>query len=306
MLRKLAADGRGIVYVSHRLRDILSVCTRLVVLRGGKVVLDCDARAIGLAELSNALAPGLQHRAATQVRSKAAETGLSTNWRGQRLDFAKGAITGLFGMAAGPQFELLEAIFGLSGRQQMVISGKPTMVVSPRAAIAQRVYFVSANRDQDGLVQDMSASDNLILPWMRSYTRGPFLSRQRIAGSFRNAVRTLNIIGGHADAPVSILSGGNRQKVFLGRWFFGVQPEVLLLSQPTQGVDVGARNDIAEAVRRMADAGVTVLVASSEADEVELMCDRAYVAESNTWPIVEASRDFSEILFETLVKTHER
>ena len=104
------------------------------------------------------------------------------------------------------------------------------------------------------------------------------------------------------DAPIVALSGGNRQKLVVGRWLFGQQPKVLLLSQPTQGVDVGARVDIARALRRLTDAGVVVLIASSESDEIELLCDRAYVCEGETWQAFPRSADWSERLLEALIQ----
>lgn len=104
------------------------------------------------------------------------------------------------------------------------------------------------------------------------------------------------------DGPVSALSGGNRQKVVLGRWIFGDRPNVLLLSQPTQGVDVGARLDIANALRTLTASGVSVLVASSEADEIELLCDRAYTCFGEYWPESSASADWSESLLKSLVE----
>lgn len=302
LLRMLAAQGRGIVYVSHRLKDILSVCTRLVVLQGGQVMLDCKADDLSLAELSNALAPGLKDRSVAARKDTEGGEGMSIDWHGQTLSFPRGAITGLFGMAGGPQFRLLETAFGLRGHAGYMVDNRGITVSSPRSAIRNGVYFVSASRDDEGLVPDMSASDNLILPWLKSYVSGPFLSARRAMDGFRVTQKALNILGGHANAPVSVLSGGNRQKVFLGRWFFGAQPRVLLLCQPTQGVDVGARMDIAAAVRKMADSGVTIIVASSESDEIELLCDRSYVCEGPAWPMVEPTENWSETMLETLVQ----
>ena len=104
------------------------------------------------------------------------------------------------------------------------------------------------------------------------------------------------------DAPVTALSGGNRQKIFLGRWLFGDTPKLLLLAQPTQGVDVGARADIAKALRELANAGVTVLVASSESDEIELLCDRALTLHGDRCTETLPGADWSERLLQSLVE----
>ena len=135
------------------------------------------------------------------------------------------------------------------------------------------------------------ALDNLVLPWMRYHTRFLAFSHAKAARIYARAEETLNVETGHMDEPIVALSGGNRQKLVVGRWLFGRKPKVLLLSQPTQGVDVGARVDIAIALRRLTSEGVTVLVASSESDEIELLCDRAFVCEGAPWQASERSAD---------------
>lgn len=305
LLRRLAAQGRGIVYVSHRLRDILSVCTRLVVLRGGRVVLNENAEGFNLADLSAALAPGLETAAVGNNRQQAVADGnfLQVEVDGVRIGASRGEILGLFGMAAGPQFRLLDSIYGISGNIQDIRLGDRTIGCrGPREAIAAGIYYVGANRERDGLVSDMSALDNLVLPWIHRYTRLGTYSHSLAEKIYERAERVLNLMGGHMDAPVTALSGGNRQKIFLGRWLFGDNPKLLLLAQPTQGVDVGARADIAAALRELSAAGVTVLVASSESDEIELLCDRAVTLHGDLAVETLPGPDWSERLLKSLVE----
>jgi ABC-type sugar transport system ATPase subunit len=283
LLRKLAADGRGIVYVSHRLRDIIDVCSRLVVLRGGRVVLDQQAEGFSVAELSEALAPGVDRTWGGEHAERPDEPLLAIQRHGQRIGFGRGEIVGLFGMAAGLQFQVLSSLFGLGEPLDAELDGRPFRPASPRAAISRNVYYVSADREREGLVPDMSALDNLVLPWLDLHTRNRSVSRSRTVKVYDRAKQALDIRGGDMDAPVGAFSGGNRQKFILGRWLFGRRPSVLLLSQPTQGVDVGARMDIARALRRLSAEGVAIIVASSEADEISLLCDRALICESETW-----------------------
>ena len=289
--------------MSHRLRDILAVCTRLVVLRGGHVVLDRPAASFSVAELSAALVPEVQVIEHIPVSTAQNETVLSVDWLdGQSFRFERGAIIGLFGMAAGPQFAFLEALYGLGAQVEAEVEGRRYNPHSPRDAIRRGVYYVSANRERDGLLADMSALDNLVLPWMDDHTTLLAFSRAKGAKVYSRAREDLNVEGGHMDAPIVALSGGNRQKLVVGRWLFGQQPKVLLLSQPTQGVDVGARVDIARALRRLTNAGVVVLIASSESDEIELLCDRAYVCEGESWQAFPRSADWSERLLEALIQ----
>ncbi|MEA2288500.1 MAG: ribose transport system ATP-binding protein [Solirubrobacteraceae bacterium] len=302
ILRKLAGEGRAIVYISHRLRDIVDVCTRIVAMREGRIVLDEPAQGFTVPALSEALAPGVtvgdDRRAAA---AEAADEVLDVDWHGQRIGFSRGEIVGLYGMAAGPQFRLLHALFGLDERVEARLEGTPFSPRAPRDAIARGVYLVSADRERDGLVPDMSALDNLIMPWLQRFTRYGALSRGKTAGVYTEAKEALDVRGAPMDAPVSAFSGGNKQKFVLGRWLYGRRPSVLLLSQPTQGVDVGARLDIARALRKLADDGVTVVVASSETDEIGLLCDRAVVCEGDEWVLQPREDGWEERLLEGLI-----
>ena len=302
LLSKLAADGRGIVYVSHRLRDILKVCTRIVALRGGRVMFDQPADAFTLGELSEALAPGVSRRTMRRDLSlTGASGGLQVDRHGRTLVFRPGEVVGLFGMAAGPQFDLLEQLYGNGGHVAARLDEGPFLPRYPQDAIRRGVYYVSADRERDGLPAEMTALDNLVMPWLDTHTRMFAISHTHAAGVYQRAKQALNIRGGHMDAPAGALSGGNRQKLVVGRWLFGRQPKVLLLSQPTQGVDVGARMDIAVALRHLAEQGVTILVASSEADEIALLCDRAIICEGLEWIDSPRSDRWEEQLLEGLV-----
>jgi ABC-type sugar transport system ATPase subunit len=301
LLRKLAAEGRGIVYVSHRLRDILEVCTRIVALQGGRVMFNRPANAFTLGELSEALSPGVMRRKVLRTAPMTTSGGLEVELHGRTHSFGHGEVVGLFGMAAGPQFHFLEQLYGIADRVTARLDGAPFAPRSPRDAIRRGVYYVSADRERDGLLPEMSALDNLVLPWLELHTRLLLLSHVRAARVFREAQLMLNVRGGLMDASAGALSGGNRQKLVVGRWLFGRQPRILLLSQPTQGVDVGARTDIAVALRRLAEQQVIVLVASSEADEIALLCDRAVICEGQTWIASPRSERWEERLLEGLV-----
>jgi ABC-type sugar transport system ATPase subunit len=303
LLRKLAAERHGIVYVSHRLKDIMEVCSRIVVLRGGRIMLNRPARAFTLAELSEALAPGIS--SAEQLPRVSATVSrehlLKVEWHNQHLKFGRGEVVGLFGMAGGPQFRFLEALFGLDEKLDGQLEGTAYCPRSPRDAISSGVYYVSADRERDGLVLEMSALENLILPWLDTHRSGITFSYVKAARSYQRAVAALKVRGGHMNAPIGSFSGGNRQKIVIGRWLFGGRPRVLLLAQPTQGVDVGARLDIARALKSLADKGVTIIVASSEADEISLLCGRALICEGDEWRSSRRTENWEEQLLKGLV-----
>lgn len=296
LIRKLAAAGTSVVYVSHRLPDIVDVCERIVVLRGGRLVMDASTEGMSVAELSRALAPEVQLE--SDWAPTVGETRLTVRAAGTELMFRDGEIVGLYGMAAGEQFHLLDALFGLRGQVDARLAGKPYRVARPGHAISQGVHLVPADRETDGLVAGLSARDNTFLPWFGKGWR----SRSKVAESYAGIRSTLNVHGPDGDAPIMSYSGGNRQKHLLARWMIPVAPRVLLLAQPTQGVDVGAKLDIRVALRQLADTGVCIIVASAETDEIASMCERSYVLAHRTSREIFRSGRYEAELLETLLE----
>jgi ABC-type sugar transport system ATPase subunit len=215
-----------------------------------------------------------------------------------RLTFAENEVVGLFGMAAGPQFAVLDALFGLTHTPPVAqLDGMPYRPSTPRIAIRAGVHLVPGDREQDGLVAAMSAADNVRLPWLFRRKR----SNQSTSTTYVKARADLAILGPGADAPIAEFSGGNRQKHLLARWIYPSRPRVLLLAQPTQGVDISAKSDIRRVVRHLAGEGTAVLVASAETDEIATMCDRAYVFFGSHIVEIPRTDDFDEQLLHTLL-----
>ncbi|WP_244229526.1 sugar ABC transporter ATP-binding protein [Rathayibacter sp. VKM Ac-2805] len=299
LIRSLAAEGVTVMYVSHRLPDILTVCDRIVVLRGGRIVEDDDASSFTPSLLASALVPDiLQH-----VFSDAhvGERMLETT-QGPTITAHAGEVVGLFGMAAGEQFALLSALGGQDGRYAALLGGAPTVVTSPADAITKGVFLVPADRELDGLVQGQTALESVMLPWYsQPWWRGFWVSRSTGLDAYRRAREDFGITGPDHTAAVSSFSGGNRQKHLLARWTHPRTPRLLLLAQPTQGVDVGAKVDIVRVVRETAARGVCVLVASAESDEIASMCDRSYVMVAGRVAELSRSDRFDEDLLGELL-----
>lgn len=280
LIREFSAAGTAVVYISHRLPDILDVCTRAVVLNGGRVVSDTPTDTVTVRDLSLALAPGFEE---LESRGESATEEVLLEITGpSHMHFRRGEITGVFGMAAGNQFKLLESIFGwkqhhVTAHFHYSLGGRPFTASSPRAAIAAGVMMVPADRERDGLLANLSARDNVLLPWFRKLARFGAVMPATGAGPYAVGRDEMKVHGPDGSSSIRAFSGGNRQKHLLARWMYAQRPRVLLLNQPTQGVDVGAKNDIVRALRKLADDGVTVVVASSESDEIARMCTRAYV-----------------------------
>ncbi|MFS0732201.1 sugar ABC transporter ATP-binding protein [Microbacterium sp. 1P10UB] len=299
LIRSLAAEGVTVMYVSHRLPDILTVCDRIVVLRGGRIVKDDDAASFTPSLLASALVPDIQENVFADARI--GERMLETT-RGSQVIAHAGEVVGLFGMAAGEQFDLLSALGGQDGRYSVLLGGTRTTVTSPADAITKGIFLVPADRERDGLVQEQTALESVLLPWYsRPWWRAFWVTGSSGLDVYRRAREDFGITGPDHTAAISSFSGGNRQKHLLARWTHPQTPRVLLLAQPTQGVDVGAKVDIVRVVRETAARGVCVVVASAESDEIASMCDRSYVMVGDRVSEVARSDRFDENLLGELL-----
>ncbi|MFI8632982.1 ATP-binding cassette domain-containing protein [Microbacterium sp. NPDC077663] len=299
LIRRLAASGTTVIYVSHRLPDIIEVCDRVAILREGKVAGEHPITGLTADALATALVPDLQ--TADHVPAVVGERVLEIT-SPHHMTFHAGEVVGLFGVAAGEQFELLNALHGAGG-VTAVLDGSDYRARTPLEAIRQGVHLVVADRDRDGLIAGLSARDNVYLPWQGRRANGRKVApthRARSAG-YADARQQLGIVGPGADSPIAAFSGGNRQKHLLAAWLYPATPKVLLLAQPTQGVDVGAKADIRRAVRQAAAGGATVLVASAESDEIAGLCDRSYVLSGGSMAELPRTPEFDSALLQTLL-----
>lgn len=301
LIRDFAARGVSVIYVSHRLPDILEVCTRIIVLRGGRLVVDDAASAFSPAKLAEALVPDLRSLDFTHVEPGAVR--LSVNHAGHTITARAGEVVGLFGMAGGEQFELAAQLAGCGQHAvSYELDGARVRFTSPRQSIRAGVAFVPPDRDTEGLIGSESAIDNVLLPWLGKLGAGGWwVSSRTGAEVYEHARKALDIRGPAGDAEVSQFSGGNRQKHLLARWLYPAEPKVLILAQPTQGVDVGAKLDIVEAARAAAHAGAAVIVASSESDEIASMSDRSYTLLGDRLSETPRSPTFNEDLLASLL-----
>lgn len=305
LIRSFAAEGTAVVYVSHRLPDILDVCTRVIVFNGGRLVMDEPSAQLGTRDLAVALAPDFADLEHHDHRHTGVET-LGVNGA-LDLRFHAGEIVGMFGMAAGTQFAVLESIFGwrhhaMTDRLGYTLDGVPFAPSSPTAAISAGVFMSPADRESDGLLANLTARENTLLPWLRPLSRLGYIGSATGAEVYARSREAMSMQGPSGNAPIGAFSGGNKQKHLLGRWMFPRRPHVLLLNQPTQGVDIGAKNDIVRALRLLAEEGVTIIVASSESDEIARMCSRSYVIYADRAAEISSGPDMEEELLSSLLE----
>jgi rhamnose transport system ATP-binding protein len=287
VLEKLKARGSTLLYVSHRLPEVFRLCDRITVLRDGGYVDTFDRAAVTANDVVRAMVGRELPPRATVTKDPAAAgrpPALSVDGLGRRPGFRNvslrvdaGEIVGLFGLVGSGRSELLETIFGLHRREAgtVRIDGAPIDPSSPAAAARAGIALVPEERQRQGLLFNLSVRHNLVLP--DRTVKGDLLvrtnSERREAQALVDAWR---IKTAGVEVPPDALSGGNQQKVVVAKWL-ATCPKVLLLDEPTKGVDVGAKFEIHEIIRREAGRGVGCLVASSDLPEVLALADRIIV-----------------------------
>ncbi len=283
---RLKAHGVSIIFITHRLNEVMQCADRAVVLRDGRVV-----GALTRAELSPAAMIRLmigRDLKSLYVPPAAPPGGsmleivdaVTDTYPGRTVSLSvrRGEILGLAGLVGSGRTELARAVFGIDRLRGGAIrlDGEPIRIASPRAAIERGIYLVPEDRKGAGLLLDVSIAENISLPDLASYMRFWLVDAAR---ETENAVRQrerLNIRAPDVKTIVGSLSGGNQQKVVLAKWL-SMRPKVLIVDEPTRGVDVGAKQEIYGMLRRLTDAGVAILMISSDMEEVIGVSDRLAV-----------------------------
>lgn len=288
VIRQLQADGVGILYISHRLKEVCALSDRAVVLRDGTNAGDLAAGEIThqslVARMVGRELKQFFHReySATSVVQPIVRV-RDVRWsasqaQGISFDLRPGEVVGMAGLMGAGRTELAETLFGLRRRVSgsVEIAGKNVDVRSASDAVAAGMALVPEDRRRQGLVIDFSIRDNIGLPSLGVWNRLGFVDRRRESETSVSLREKLNIRTPDVGQTVGLLSGGNQQKVVLGKWL-AREPKLLLLDEPTRGVDVGAKAEIYAIVDELARRGVAVLMISSDLEEIIGVSDRVLV-----------------------------
>jgi ribose transport system ATP-binding protein len=285
LIRELAAGGMAVVYVSHRLPEVLDVANRVTVLRDGVSQGTYDA--VGMSEadvVAMMIGRPLEHAFPPITEAISNETVLEvTKLRGRRfgpvsLEVKRGEIVGVAGAEGNGQVPFLRALAGVEASHGSVTcAGKRVHLTTPPGAIKAGIILLSADRKQESIFTALSVRANATLQVLRKYATLGFVRRKSERGPVNELVDQLGLRAASIEQPTQYLSGGNQQKVALMRPFLRSDLNVILADEPTQGVDVGARLDIYHALREKAAEGTAVLVKSSDAIELAGICDRVVV-----------------------------
>lgn len=303
LIERLKKKGIAIIYISHRMDEIYRIADRITVLRDGSRVLTAPLTEVTPAQIVEAIV-GRQAAAHLTHQDRSTKIGDETvlevenlvaepKLNGISLKLRRGEILGLAGLMGSGRTELVNALFGIvkpsSGKIR--IKGKELSISSPKDATKHGLGLIPEDRRAQGLVLDHPVTENLTLPLLDEVKRFGLLSSSRISKRSQEIIDQFSIKAAHPGIRVGALSGGNQQKVVIGKWL-GTDPEILLMDEPTAGVDIGTKSEILDLVRHIADQGKSVILISSELPELLSVSDRILVLKDGK---VSKSLDRNEI-----------
>ncbi|SAK45946.1 sugar ABC transporter ATP-binding protein [Caballeronia ptereochthonis] len=292
VVRRLRDDGRAVIFVSHRLDELYALCDRVTVMRDGQTVAEntmqeMDKLKLVTTMLGRTLAAVVHEDSAVKEANLAkrgpvtlAAQGLAAGAKvtDVSLDVHAGEAVGLAGLLGSGRTETMRLLFGADRPAQGTLSvgGESAAFRSPKDAIARGVAYLTEDRKAEGIVPELSVRDNLTLVCLPALTKRGVVDVAKQREIVDGFIESLGIKLRSPDQPIRELSGGNQQKVLLARWL-ATHPRLLLLDEPTRGIDVGAKADVAKIVRELRDAGLAVLLSASELEELTAVADRAVV-----------------------------
>lgn len=284
MIASLKKAGVGIVYISHRMEEIFRVTDLITVMRDGIVIDTKPTAETNPAELVKKM---VGRDIDDYYPAKAAELGELVfeveNLSGEcfkdiSFQVRRGEILGFSGLMGAGRTEVMRAIFGLDKRTagRIRLNGQDIQVTNPVQAIRAGIGFLTEDRKEEGLILDFSIKDNMTLPSHKDFSKNGFFDDKTSRDFVQKMIDRLRIKSGRPEMVVGNLSGGNQQKVVLAKWI-GIAPKVLILDEPTRGVDVGAKREIYQLMNELAERGVPILLVSSDLPEVLGVSDRIVV-----------------------------
>jgi ribose transport system ATP-binding protein len=288
LVERLKQSGISIIYISHRMDEVYRIADRITILRDGRRLFTKALTEVTPAQIVEGIVgKEIEGDLAYQDRQmpeearpllEARNLRSGRRVRGVSFQLHAGEIVGLAGLMGSGRTELARCLFGIDklDNGEVLVRGKPVDVSNPRAAIAAKLALIPEDRREQGLVLDHSVRDNLLLPLLNRLRRGPLLDDRAGRTLARSLIERFAVKVANPDRPVRLLSGGNQQKVVIAKWL-GTDPDVLIMDEPTAGVDIGTKSEILDMIRSLADDGKGVIVISSELPELLAVSDRVLV-----------------------------
>lgn len=293
VIARLRERGVTMLYISHKMDEVFRLADRLTVLRDGRLVGTMSREDVSPREVTHLMVGREIEETHLERDRPQGDTvldveqlslpwpGHARQWRLRDISFQlrRGEILGIAGLMGAGRTELLECLFGASPlppQGRIAIDGKPVQFLHPADAMAAGVALVSEDRKRLGLFAEMSVGANITVCALAEATRGGLLSLHREEALAKESVEKLGVKTSSVEAPITSLSGGNQQKAIIARWLL-TNPKVLLLDDPTRGVDVGAKAELYSLMDRLCREGLGIIVTSSELPELLTLCDRIIV-----------------------------
>jgi rhamnose transport system ATP-binding protein len=293
LVRRLKAQGVAVLLITHKFDELFAVCDRYVVLRDGTSVGSGDMAAANEAELVKLMVGRdvddiypPRRRSAGDVALRVQALSHPTEFADLSFNVRRGEVLGFYGLVGAGRSEAMLALIGLKpdATATVEIDGRAVDLHDPAQAIAAGLAYVPEDRRQQGALLDFSVGANLTLPalagprhaWHGKLSRGPWLSAVRERGFAQALIERLRIKTASQDLAMGSLSGGNQQKVVIAKWL-GLQPRVVILDEPTKGIDIGAKQAVYELIEEMVQQGLAVILVSSELPEAMNLADRVIV-----------------------------
>jgi erythritol transport system ATP-binding protein len=315
IMRELLQQGISIVYISHRLEEIMEIGDHVTILRDGKYVADADVKDIELSWIvENMVGKNTQyHRFERSIDLNKAEKILEINhlslpkkgggWllNDVSMYLKKGEVLGIYGLLGAGRSELFECLMGMHPEHtgEVIFEGKPMKISSISDQIKKGFALVPEDRQSQGLIQSLDICKNTSIASLPSYRKGIFLNKKAESDAVDEQIRDIHIKVADKNLPILSLSGGNQQKVVIGKGLL-THPKVFLLDEPSRGIDIGAKTEVFEIIHQLSEQGLSIIVISSELKEIMSIADRIYVL-SNGKCTGELVGD--EINEDTLVRT---
>jgi ribose transport system ATP-binding protein len=283
-------EGVTIIFISHKLKEVVEFCDSYTVLRNGEVIgtrqtFDSEGNPVDQADIARMMVGRdvlgvdvYKERKEGDVLLRVKDLHVGSYVRGISFDLHRGEILGITGLLGDGKEELVRAIFGdikITGGI-MEMSGKQIKPGQPAAARKLGIGMLPSNRKENAIIKDLSVADNMAIVTLSNYRSGPVLMKSKEYATAEEYKEKLSIKVHDLTSLIGHLSGGNQQKVVLARWLIA-KPDIMLLCNPTQGVDVGAKNEIYQIIMELADLGVGIIITTGEAAEAARICDRLLV-----------------------------
>ncbi|MBO0961738.1 sugar ABC transporter ATP-binding protein [Neobacillus sp. MM2021_6] len=285
MMRTLRDNNVGLIFISHKLNEVMEVCEKFIVLRDGQLVEEGKVSDVTTEDLARFMV-GYDVRTEPLKRERRLGNevlrveGLTNKrvFRDIGFSIREGEILGVTGLLGDGRSELFQAIFGAEkvSSGKIFLNGKEVAIKNTSQAINEGIAYIPRNRKENGIIKDMNIFENASIVTWPTFSKRGVIQTQKHEANFEKHRQALRIKMGEMTDSINSLSGGNQQKVVLAKWL-SAGPKLLILDNPTQGVDVGAKEDIYDIILKLAEENIAIVVLSSEGQEIIRVCDRALV-----------------------------